>query len=274
MRKLPLLAFIFTGFLSSATFAAADVKSYHQTFQKDAAEAAQSGDVAGYTARSLSACQALDGSSGEATIDDRLKAAKQRRMCLEAAQSDGVASFLKEGKPLIVDQSFKSLLAEAEAEERNVKSQVDFMGLSWGLGFGYSFATSGKRIDAASIVNGVVRAESSNKDQPRAILEFHKYFWCNKGRTIGTRGCGPFVGVAATQDDVLSGVAMGLMYGMKIRESDPDGFSIGVGAILDDDVKDLGSGFKNGEAPPAGETAVRFRSKARWSGLVFVTRTF
>jgi hypothetical protein len=105
-------------------------------------------------------------------------------------------------------------------------------------------------------------------------MEFHKYFWCNDNRKIGTKGCGPFVAVAATSDDLLSGVGMGLMYGRKTSAQDSDGFSVGLGVLLDDSVKDLADGFSRNEAAPEGETAVRFETKARWSTLLFVTRTF
>ena len=52
------------------------------------------------------------------------------------------------------------------------------------------------------------------------------------------------------------------------------GFSVSIGAILDDDVKTLGEGFRANEPPPAGETAVRYETKARVSYLIFFTRTF
>lgn len=274
MKKVSLFVCLVAGGLSWWASAAPNVKALYPIFEAQAAEAAAADDISMYATRTIGECQdKFDPSLGR-TIDVRAEAAKNMRLCLEAAQSIGSTKMIDGTKSLLVSQSFKVEIEQAKTGEKERISEVDFMGLTWGLGFGYSFGTGGDRIDKASIVNGIVRAESTQKDQPRAIFEFHKYFWCNKGRTIGNRGCGPFVGVAATQDKVLSGVAMGVMYGMKVNASDPDGFSIGVGAILDDDIKDLGNGFKNGEAPPAGETAVRFQSKARWSGIVFVTRTF
>jgi hypothetical protein len=82
------------------------------------------------------------------------------------------------------------------------------------------------------------------------------------------------VAVAATEDEVLSGVGIGLMYGRKSKAADTDGFSIGLGVILDGKVKDLADGFEENQPPPPGETQVRFEEKARWSALLFVTRTF
>jgi len=78
----------------------------------------------------------------------------------------------------------------------------------------------------------------------------------------------------ASDSKVLSGVGLGVMYGLKTAPSDTEGFSIGLGAVLDADVKGLGDGFKLKEAPPAGETSIRFITKSRWSMVLFVTRTF
>lgn len=64
------------------------------------------------------------------------------------------------------------------------------------------------------------------------------------------------------------------MYGFKAKPSDPDGFSIGIGAILDADVKDLADGFKENQPVPEGETIIRYKSESRWSALIFFTRTF
>ena len=123
-------------------------------------------------------------------------------------------------------------------------------------------------------MDGVVRVTSSKENQPRVFLESHKYFWCNDNGKDGTRGCGPFVAVAAKDDDVLGGVAIGFMYGRKTEITSSEGFSVGIGAVLDADVNDLASGFVANQPPPGGETEVRLESKSRWSAVLFVTRTF
>ena len=144
------------------------------------------------------------------------------------------------------------------------------MGLKWGLGFGWSVSKD-DAVNDADIVNGVVREKSNLKQQPRIILEFHKYIGCN---STGTRGCGPFVAVAASNDNILSGVGGGVMYGFKEKAGDSSGFSIGLGAMLDAKVKDLADGFVEGSAPPDGETSIRYVEESRWSLLLFATRTF
>lgn len=207
------------------------------------------------------------------TIDERKIEFDESLKCLinnRAALLSMTSTFEEKSK---VDQLFSPLIDAKKKEESENQSSIDFMGLTWGVGFGYSFS-SDEAIDDAEIVNGVVRVKSNKKEQPRLVLEFHKYFWFNDGRKDGTRGLGPFVAVAATQDDLLSGVGIGFMYGLKAKQSDPEGFSIGIGAILDADVKDLADGFSENAPPPGGETTVRFKQESRWSALLFVTRTF
>ena len=210
------------------------------------------------------------------TVIERQEKLEAILFCMQEKTSAQSASLLGNGalnQSLAVETATAPLTDKVKRDKQKADSEVDFLGLSWGLGFGFSFS-SDDAIDDADIVDGVVRVKSNKKQQPRAILEFHKFLWCNEKMTIGTRGCGPFVAVAATQDDVLSGVGVGFMYGLKAKPSDSDGFSIGIGAILDGDVKDLADGFKKNQAPPGGETSVRYETESRWSALVFVTRTF
>lgn len=61
---------------------------------------------------------------------------------------------------------------------------------------------------------------------------------------------------------------------MKAREEDSDGFSVGIGALLDGKVKDLGEGFTADAPAPAGETTVRFRTRSRWAFVLVASSTF
>lgn len=207
------------------------------------------------------------------TVSERAQMVDYAAQLVEAARSQALASApdaetrarLREGTQAEVD--FVRQLQD------KAQSEVDFMGLSWGLGFGFSFGAD-DAVDGAVIVDGKVRVTSEKKQQPRALLEFHKFFWANDHGRSGSHGLGPFIAVAATQDKALSGVGMGLMYGVKPKATESEGFSIGAGAILDGKVKDLADGFRRNEPPPPGETEVRFEEKARWAALLFVTRTF
>ena len=211
--------------------------------------------------------------SNSLTIDQRNIEIGRIVNCLREGQAT-MTTFADDLNTKSVVTAFSApMIEKAEAKQKEAKSEADFMGLSWGIGFGFSYSLD-EAIDDAEIVNGIVRVKSNKKEQPRLVFEFHKYFWCNNGRVDGTRGCGPFVAVSATQDEVLSGVGMGFMYGFKSKATDPDGFSIGFGGILDANVTDLADGFEANKPPPAGETTIRYETKSRWSYLLFATRTF
>lgn len=212
-------------------------------------------------------------SSHNVTVFERAENAEVALQCVKKGRSVLLAMAANAEERARVKELLQSLNEEAAQIKQQADSESSFMGLNWGMGFGYSFG-SDEMIDDAEVIGGIVRVKSRKKEQPRVIFEFHKYFWCNNNYTNGTRGCGPFVAVAASQDKLLSGVSMGFMYGFKTKATDTDGFSIGLGAILDGKVKDLADGFKENAAPPAGETQVRYEEKSRWSYLLFVTRTF
>ncbi len=205
------------------------------------------------------------------TVDDRLAYYKAAINCLEFATAASMRA--DEKSSLAIKTAMEPVLESLQAGAKEAKAQQDFLGVSFGVGFGISYGFS-DAVEEAQIVNNVVRVTKDKREQPRALLEFHKFLRCHNGRVDGTRGCGPFVAVAASQDELLQGVGAGWMWGWKAKAGESDGFAIGIGAILDAKVKDLGSGFKDGEAPPPGETEVRYEEKSRWSGLLFFTKSF
>ena len=188
-----------------------------------------------------------------------------------------VSRQLRSGEAAIYSAAVSNLQLKIEADRRRATTPSKFYGLNWGIGFGFSIGRD-DFIESAEIVDGVVRVTKDNTQQPRAVFEFHKYFGCKLGRLATEShmsGCGPFVAVAGSGDDLLSGVGLGLMYGLKSKDpGESDGFSIGIGAILDRDVKSLASGFTQDLAAPPGSSSVLLEEKSRWSWLVFVTRTF
>jgi hypothetical protein len=214
------------------------------------------------------------------TVDEQHAQAAHNVRCLEELRSVMIAAAAGDPNP---QRAAVKVAAAKEAIEPHVKaaqetkdikeSEQDFMGMKWSLGFGMSYSEDDV-VDDAQIVNGVVRAKSAKQELPRVVLEYHKIFWCNKGGKEGTRGCGPFIAVSATQDKVLSGVGVGLFYAMKTKPTDAEGYVIGLGGILDGKVRSLADGFEENQPPPAGETEVRYKEEARWSALLFVSRTF
>ncbi len=227
-----------------------------------------------YTAIEARCGPKLEGASkSDRTVSDRLYHARAALACIDRVGARAQLGAASLNESIRVKSLVGSLRQDYEYRYAVAKSEDEFLGLKWGIGLGVS-SSSSQAVNNATIVDGVVRVTESAKEQPRLLFEFHRYFWCNDDERVGTRGCGPFVAVAASQERVLSGVGFGFMYGAKTAETEPDGFSVGVGAILDAKVKDLGNGFSADAAPPNSETSVRFSTKSRWSVVLFVTRTF
>jgi hypothetical protein len=208
------------------------------------------------------------------TVVERANDARGYERCMERTfgiinaatrQSEDVAAVEKIQRAVMTDVA--RLREDAEADE-------DFLGLKWGVGLGLSLGDD--FVEEAKLVDGVVRVTKDNSDQARVVFEYHKLFWCNDQGKSAERGCGPFVAAAATEEDVLSGVGLGFMFGWRAPKAKPgdEGFAIGFGFVLDNDVKALADGFEEGQPLPAGETDIRVEEKGRTSFLLFVTRTF
>jgi hypothetical protein len=269
-----LAAALFWSLVPSA--AAADRYSFTKAQTANVDNALANRDLAGAYEKAIDNCiahrdEALKGKSIAVRVE-------QSRLYLDCVQSwrGYVAATSNYGTANVRDL-FQPGIAEAERLEKKATSEQDFMGMTFGVGLGFS-VTNSDAIDGAEVVGGKVTVTSSKKQQPRVFLEFHQYIegWCTGANQSGTikRGCGPFMAVSASSDNVLQGVGFGWMYGFKPKEDTKEGFSIGLGAMLDSKVKTLASGFTKNEAPPAGEMTVRFEEKARWSAILFFTRTF
>ena len=237
----------------------------------------QPGSITANTISTSAGCEADKVADPLSTVFERADAARRYERCMMAtfAQARAVQSRSNNMVGAIALQNLDStVMADVRLQAEAAQAGANFMGLSWGLGFGYSIGGD-DIIESAEIVNGVVRATDDRTDQARVLLEFHRFFWCNNKNRSVESGCGPFVALAASSDDILKGVGVGFMWGWKSKDpSASEGFSVGIGAILDNDVKSLADGFSENAPPPPGETVVRFKKEARWSGLLFVTRTF
>lgn len=200
------------------------------------------------------------------TIDKRLEAAKRYKACLinESVRSPQEMLMVKSAPPV----------EQANSQIQDLSGKQKFLGQNFGIGFGVSFY-NGEIVDDADVVNGIVVAKSRKREEARVLLEFHSLIACNKGGTTADFGCGPFAAIAAKDNDVLGGVGLGWLWSWRNKSAnDGSGFSIGVGAIVDNNVKDLASGFKVGSAPPNGETAVRYTEKTNVSYLLFISNNF
>ena len=124
-------------------------------------------------------------------------------------------------------------------------------------------------------MNGRIRSVKDETQQARILLEVHRYLLCANGEEEARVGCGPAGFVTTGEEDILAGVGLGFMVGWK--SPDPTkgtGFSIGGGALPENSIRALADGFDDGKPLPPGETEIRFETKARWSYVLFFTRTF
>jgi hypothetical protein len=185
-----------------------------------------------------------------------LLAAPAERAAGEAAEKDRLSG-------LIADDTGKK---EASA----VKS---FYGVNFGIAPSVLFGGP-EEVRAATLVDtgggtSVVHVTESDDDSAALLLETHYFFQPPKLWDTYAWGTGPFLGIQVSEEDILQGLGFGWMVGFRYGET-ARSFNIGLGMFLDEDVQTLASGFSDGQAPPTGETQVRFDKEDAWRGaLVF-----
>ncbi len=163
--------------------------------------------------------------------------------------------------------------------------QRQFAGLNFGVGISLTLDTgSNSRIDAAQIIqsteNGVtssiVRVDKESNDRARIMLESHYFFTPNNkflGRDSGAWGIGPFIALQPGTDEIIETIGGGVMIGFK-RPDSSGSWNLGLGYAVDPRVQILGDGFVENEAPPAGETAVRFKETSQGGVLLITSFSF
>jgi hypothetical protein len=171
--------------------------------------------------------------------------------------------------------------AEAAKQTENQQAQKSFLGVNFGIGFGISSdIEGGERVDAAEVVNGIVRITKEQSTVPRILLEAH--YFVLQGDCVQTgqqkkecmRGSGPFIALQSSGEEVLDGFALGWMYGWRRKPNQTNSFNLGAGFILDRNVQVLGDGMEANQPLPPGETEVRYKDESRWGALLFTSFSF
>ncbi len=152
-----------------------------------------------------------------------------------------------------------------------------FAGLRFGIGLSATRDLGSRdRVEEAKVVNGIVRVTETNNWPVRILLESHFFFRPN-GPLLGIPpdrwGWGPMVAIQPGSGSLIDAYGVGLMLGL--RRPDPGNFSswnFGIGLILDPKTKTLGDGFTANQPPPAGETEVRYTTRAQ--GGLFIMTSF
>ena len=162
------------------------------------------------------------------------------------------------------------------------KGKSEFAGINFGVGISLTFDLGQHaRVEAASIVDGIVRIDNEDDKLARVMLESH-YFFVPEGRFMkldslpsGRWGWGPFVALQPGTDDIIEAIAVGLMIGFR-RSGDEKGSSwnIGVGYVTDPNVNVLGDGFVENQPPPGNETEVRLKEISQDGVVLLFSFTF
>lgn len=207
---------------------------------------------------------------------DRLEAARKLESCL--AQWRVLLASWPEGSER---NNLAAVAHELEKAQRDgaakASAETDFMGMTFGLGVGFSCYE--REVVSEAVLDGSkLVAKDKKKCVPRVILESHSYGLCNllRGCKSGNWGIGPYFGIVTDGVRAISGFSGGVMAGWKDASPDSStrGFSVGVGAILDAGVSSWPHGWRDGSNIPAGETAVRFVKRDTWSWILLTSRTF
>ncbi len=216
-----------------------------------------------YTAAATLVAISISGCGLTTSMEDEIKN-KNRLLAMKPAE---VASLKGE-----------DILKKEEADGE-AKGQKEFAGLNFGAGISLTIDSgSNDRINGAQIVSNeqtgesVVRITDEENSVARVMLESHYFFqpatriWNVKP---GNWGVGPFVALQPGTDEIIEAVALGVMIGFKRPDETGTSWNIGIGVVVDPNVQILGDGFVENQAPPVGETQVRFKEKSQ-VGLLLI----
>lgn len=154
----------------------------------------------------------------------------------------------------------------------------------WGVGLAM-IRNSRKVISDASVVNGIVRANSEHTWQSTLLLAKHWYF-----ENPNTKQCllkkdyqlclGVFVGVGlgggASSNQIIDMIGGGLLlgFGPGTDNVQKQAHNVGIGVGRRFNVKVLGDGISANAPLPAGETQVRFKITDITAPFLFYTYKF
>lgn len=150
----------------------------------------------------------------------------------------------------------------------------EFAGLKLGVGLSLTIDLGDNdRIEEAAIVDGIVRVSDENNSRARIMLESHYFFTGNKrflGSSAGNWGIGPFIAVQPGSDEIIEAIGGGVMVGFRRAGDSNSSWNLGLGIVVDPDVRILGDGFTANQPPPGSETDIRFKEKSQ-AGLLIIS---
>ena len=146
----------------------------------------------------------------------------------------------------------------------------DNLGFGLGLSYTQDLGTH-NRVKSAELVNGVVRVTDEENGIPRIVIETHYFF-----DQDDSFGHGPFIAVQPGDQETINAVSAGYMLSFRrIGKSKADteskivqSWNIGFGVVADANVQTLGDGFKENQAPPPGETEIRYKEQTQYGLMI------
>jgi hypothetical protein len=201
----------------------------------------------------------------------------------------------------------------AAAADAPVANTITWGGLTWGVGIATNFDVGGTRVVNAQIINNIVRlTDTSSNVGISFVLESHYFFpgityggpfnlappgGCTTSNMTVKLNCtewawGPFIAIevgdgttapTSTTTGSIAAFAAGLMVGLhrpsvdlngKVVATDKSSWNFGIGVRVDPAAQVLGAGFAANQAPPAGETAIRFQKEPRAGVMLLSSFSF
>ncbi len=161
----------------------------------------------------------------------------------------------------------------------NAEEKRDFAGLKFGVGLSLTMDTGkNDRVNEANVVNDIVRVTEDSNDIPRIMLESHYFFKPDvtfmKAVKAENWGHGPFVALQPGTEDIIEAISLGWMFGFKREDSKTNSWNIGIGMVVDPNVKILGDGIEENQPLPTGETEVRLKETSQWGIIILTSFSF
>ncbi len=160
----------------------------------------------------------------------------------------------------------KQKVEEVEDQLRK-RAAVEFAGLHFGVGIGFTQTFGRDRIESAINDNGIVRIEGETNAIPRVLLESHYFLTPNQWHDLFCKytfeddnkskiGIGPFVALQPGTGQIIQAIAFGVMVGLKdpIYKDTSHSWNMGFGVSLEPSSTTLGDGLVANQPVPVGAT--------------------
>jgi len=197
-------------------------------------------------------------------------------VCPTLAMAQGSAPSSTTTGPAASSSSGTTTSGGGSQGQSKVENVLKGFGFGAGLTLTQDFGDH-DRVEEVAVIDGIVRITKDQNVVPRFMLESH-YFFTSDRKFLGyfaegRWGWGPFVAVQSGDSDVIGAVGMGLMLGFRKGDANSS-FNLGLGAVVDTNVKVLGDGIEANKPLPGGETEARTKETDQWGYLVAFSFSF